>query len=231
VRPRARTPIFTADNEADAFAPENGINCIYRFLQENPMTDQNADATKSNGSTVLPTAAEQAAETPRVPKAKLVRDSFTIPKAEYTTLNELRQRATRLAQPAKKSELLRAGIELLRSLSDQAFLAALAAVPNLKTGRPKKDGDESDEPAVKTGKKIIDKIAARPAAKNAAKASAKNEPGITKGPKKAGANAAKNAAKNPARNAAKKAAKQAAGNDAKAARQAARAARKAEEEA
>ncbi|HEX5683436.1 MAG TPA: hypothetical protein VFY73_05310 [Ideonella sp.] len=195
------------------------------------MTDQNADAPKSNGSTVLPATAEQAAETPKVPKAKLVRDSFTIPKAEYTTLNELRQRATRLAQPAKKSELLRAGIELLRSLSDQAFLAALAAVPNLKTGRPKKDGDESDQPAVKTGKKIIDKIAARPAAKNAAKtgakAAAKGETGTAKGPKKAGANAAKN----PARNAAKKAAKQAAGNDAKAARQAARAARRAEEEA
>lgn len=105
----------------------------------------------------------------KTPKAKLVRDSFTIPKAEYTTLNELRQRSTRLAQPAKKSEILRAGIELLKSLSDQFFLDALAAVPNLKTGRPKKEGEASDAPAVKTGRKIIDKIAKRPA-KGAAKA-------------------------------------------------------------
>lgn len=108
----------------------------------------------------------------KTPKAKLVRDSFTIPKAEYTTLNELRQRSTRLAQPAKKSEVLRAGIELLKNLSDQAFLDALAAVPNLKTGRPKKDGEEEgDTPAVKTGRKIIDKIAIA-ARKTAAKTAA-----------------------------------------------------------
>jgi len=199
------------------------------------MNDHDTDAPKTNGSAVLAEATEQKAETPKVPKAKLVRDSFTIPKAEYTTLNELRQRSTRLAAPAKKSELLRAGIELLRGLSDQAFLAALAAVPNLKTGRPKKDGEESDEPAVKTGKKIIDKIAARPAAKNAAKTGNNAGPkaGVRKGTgnaKNAGGNAknaAGNAAKNPARNAAKKAAKQAAGNDPKATRQAARAARQA----
>jgi len=192
------------------------------------MNDHDTDAPKSNGSAVLAEATEQKAETPKVPKAKLVRDSFTIPKAEYTTLNELRQRSTRLAAPAKKSELLRAGIELLKCLSDQAFLAALAAVPNLKTGRPKKDGEESDEPAVKTGRKIIDKIAARPAAKNAAKTGANAGP---RGGAKKGVGNAKNAAgngpKNPARNAARKAAKQAAGNDPKAARQAAKAARQA----
>jgi hypothetical protein len=93
------------------------------------MNDHDTDATRSNGSVVLAETAEQKSDTPKTPKAKLVRDSFTIPKAEYTTLNELRQRSTRLAAPAKKSELLRAGIELLRGLSDQAFLAALAAVP------------------------------------------------------------------------------------------------------
>jgi len=192
------------------------------------MNDHDTAAPKTNGSAVLAEATEQKAETPKAPKAKLVRDSFTIPKAEYTTLNELRQRSTRLAAPAKKSELLRAGIELLKSLSDQAFLAALAAVPNLKTGRPKKDGEESDEPTV--GKKIIDKIAARPGAKNAAKAGANAgaKAGVKKGAGNA-KNAGGNAAKNPARNAAKKAAKQATGNEAKAARQAARAARKTEE--
>lgn len=199
------------------------------------MNDHDTDAPKTNGSAVLAEATEQKAETPKAPKAKLVRDSFTIPKAEYTTLNELRQRSTRLAAPAKKSELLRAGIELLRSLSDQAFLAALAAVPNLKTGRPRKDGEESDEPTV--GKKIIDKIAARPAAKNARNAAKAGADAAPKSrAKKTGAgnankNAAGNAAKNPTRQAAKKAAKQAAGNDpkVKAARQAARAARQAAE--
>ncbi len=200
------------------------------------MNHHDTDAPRSNGSAVLAETTEPRAETPKVPKAKLVRDSFTIPKAEYATLNELRQRATRLAAPAKKSELLRAGIELLKGLSDQAFLAALAAVPNLKTGRPKKDGEVSDEPTI--GRKIIDKIAGRPGAKNVARKAAKA--GADTAPKtrakKPGAgnankNAAGNAAKNPARQAARKAAKQAAGTDpkAKAARQAAKAARQAAE--
>ena len=74
----------------------------------------------------------------KVKKPKLVRDSFTIPKDEYTALVELKQRCTKLAQPAKKSELLRAGIKALTALSDKALLAALKAVPSIKTGRPTK---------------------------------------------------------------------------------------------
>ncbi|MBX3587692.1 MAG: hypothetical protein KF796_13725 [Ramlibacter sp.] len=70
-------------------------------------------------------------------KPKLVRDSFTIPKAEFTVLDDLKQRAAKLGTPAKKSELLRAGIKALAAMSDVAFKAALSAVPAIKTGRPK----------------------------------------------------------------------------------------------
>ncbi len=69
-------------------------------------------------------------------KPKLVRDSFTIPKTEYLVLEALKQRAVLLAQPAKKSELLRAGIKALAALSDADLRAALQAVPAIKTGRP-----------------------------------------------------------------------------------------------
>jgi hypothetical protein len=71
------------------------------------------------------------------PKAKLVRDSFTIPKSEYSVLEGLKVRAANLTRPVKKSELLRAGIAVLSAMSDKAFLAALDGVPSLKTGRPK----------------------------------------------------------------------------------------------
>ena len=70
-------------------------------------------------------------------KHKLVRDSFTIPKTEYLVLEALKQRAAKLTRPTKKSELLRAGIVALQGMGDKAFLAALARVPSLKTGRPK----------------------------------------------------------------------------------------------
>lgn len=71
-------------------------------------------------------------------KPKLVRDSFTIPKAEFSVLNDLKQRAEKLSSPAKKSELLRAGIKALAAMSDAAFLTALKLVPAIKTGRPTK---------------------------------------------------------------------------------------------
>ncbi|AEG93459.1 hypothetical protein [Ramlibacter tataouinensis] len=71
-------------------------------------------------------------------KPKLVRDSFTIPKSEYLVIDELKQRAARAGAGAKKSELLRAGIKLLARLDDAAFLAAMADVPTIKTGRPAK---------------------------------------------------------------------------------------------
>jgi hypothetical protein len=71
------------------------------------------------------------------PKDKLVRDSYTIPEAEYLVLQALKQRATELRRPAKKSELLRAGIASLEAMPDDAFLTMLDRVPSLKTGRPK----------------------------------------------------------------------------------------------
>jgi hypothetical protein len=74
------------------------------------------------------------AEKPKKPK--LVRDSFTIPKVEYVVLEALKQRAARLTRSVKKSELLRAGIKALASLSDAAFLSSLEKVPAIKTGRP-----------------------------------------------------------------------------------------------
>lgn len=77
-----------------------------------------------------------AAKPAKVKKSKLVRDSFTIPKAEYMVLDALKLRTISLAQPAKKSELLRAGIKALAAMSDAALQAALQAVPTIKTGRP-----------------------------------------------------------------------------------------------
>ena len=87
---------------------------------------------------VKPTKATE----PKGKKPKLVRDSFTIPKDEYTVLDTLKDRATALAHPVKKSELLRAGLKVLAGLSDSALRSALQAVPSIKTGRPKADAAE-----------------------------------------------------------------------------------------
>lgn len=100
------------------------------------------------------TVANDAIALPK-PKQKLVRDTFTFPKSEYAVLGELKQRAAKLARPAKKSEILRAGIGVLDAMSDKAFMAALAAVPGLKTKSPKDGKSAAGKAAAKSVLKPI----------------------------------------------------------------------------
>jgi len=98
----------------------------------------NKVATPKPSKVTTPVAAKSVKDA-KVKKPKLVRDSFTIPKEEYSVIETLKQRAATLAQPVKKSELLRAGLKVLAGLSDSALRSALQAVPSIKTGRPKAD--------------------------------------------------------------------------------------------
>ncbi len=77
-------------------------------------------------------------EKEKSPKLKMERDSFTMPKVEYAQFYVLKERLVKLGQPAKKSELLRAGIMQLTAMTDAALKAAMSKVPAIKTGRPKK---------------------------------------------------------------------------------------------
>jgi len=85
-----------------------------------------------------PVAKAKSAPKAKSHKVKMERDSFTMPKEEYAQLTLLKARMNALGQPAKKSELLRAGIKLLVAMSDNTLKMTLAKVPVIKTGRPKK---------------------------------------------------------------------------------------------
>ena len=74
----------------------------------------------------------------KAPKVKMERDSFTMPKAEYAQFHVLKERLQKLGSPVKKSELLRAGIMQLSTMTDAALSAVMSKVPTIKTGRPKK---------------------------------------------------------------------------------------------
>jgi hypothetical protein len=76
-------------------------------------------------------------EKPR--KAKLVRDSFTMPADEYAVLGEMKKACLGAGVEVKKSELLRIGVSLLRQLDVAKVKASLGKLPALKAGRPKKN--------------------------------------------------------------------------------------------
>jgi hypothetical protein len=85
-----------------------------------------------------PVAKDKPAKEVKARKPKMVRDSFTMPKAEYAAIDTLKQRAAAAGRVAKKSELLRAGVKLLEGLAPAALKTALEALPAIKTGRPAK---------------------------------------------------------------------------------------------
>lgn len=79
-------------------------------------------------------------------KIKLVRDSFTMPADDWALIAQLKERALAFKRPAKKSELLRAGLQALAALPDAKLKSALDSLLPLKPGRPKSDkGDKSDK--------------------------------------------------------------------------------------
>jgi hypothetical protein len=129
--------IKTTRKPAIKSTPAPIAKAISKPLSKPQPTAAKALLTKPLVKTISKPEAKNLLEKPiKAKKIKLVRDSFTIPKPEYLILDNLKLRAADLKQPVKKSELLRAGIKALAAMSDPHFLAALKAVPMLKTGRP-----------------------------------------------------------------------------------------------
>ena len=99
-----------------------------------------ASATKAapTKAAARPAVAKPATKEVAKPRLKLVRDSFTMPQQDFDLVAMLKVRALVFHRPAKKSELLRAGLHALQALSDQALKESLNRLLTLKAGRPKK---------------------------------------------------------------------------------------------
>lgn len=80
----------------------------------------------------------KASDVLKVKKAKLVRDSYAIPDNEYKQLVSLKERCLTHGKALKKGELLRAGIQALVLMKDNAFLEAINRMQVIKAKRPAK---------------------------------------------------------------------------------------------
>lgn len=70
-------------------------------------------------------------------KLKIVRDSFTMPEADFVLIDRVKQRALEWRMPVKKSEVLRAALHALQGLSDAQLKKVLSGLTPIKKGRPK----------------------------------------------------------------------------------------------
>lgn len=95
-------------------------------------------AADPSTSASKPAPAAKPAKEPKPKKLAKVRDSFTMPEDEYGLLDTLKTRGLKAGRATKKSEVLRAGLQLLAKLSEADLVKALNALPHIKVGRPKK---------------------------------------------------------------------------------------------
>lgn len=105
-------------------------------------------AAKPAAPAAVPAKAAGAAKAEKVEKVektkapklrrKPVRDSFTMPEADFALIATLKARALSAKHVVKKSELLRAGLQALAALDTPALVAALGQLEPVKVGRPKK---------------------------------------------------------------------------------------------
>jgi hypothetical protein len=95
-----------------------------------------ADKADKADKVEKPEKAEKAAK----PRLRMVRDSFTMPEADFALIAQLKAGATAAGRPAKKSELLRAGLRLLAAQPAKALMGALDSLEPVKLGRPKQAG-------------------------------------------------------------------------------------------
>lgn len=96
-----------------------------------------APVEKAVKAKTAPVEKESKAMKPKKPNgSKVIRDSFTFPQDDYQKISMLKKNCLALGIHAKKSEILRAGLNLLAGLDQKALGIAIRQVEKIKTGRP-----------------------------------------------------------------------------------------------
>lgn len=144
VKPLAASPVKSKSpalkKPAEAIQPP--IPVASSAPLSRPVTEVAAKAAKAEKKHTGKVTKEEGAksgETREKPKkTKLVRDSFTMPEAEYAVLGDVKKACLKAGIAVKKSELLRVGVALIRQLDTVKLKEELDRLPVLKAGRPKK---------------------------------------------------------------------------------------------
>lgn len=105
-----------------------------RFQQAESLLDDKTQQADPQPSNLQQSPKEDALQPEK--NSKVIRDSFTLPSGDYELIATIRQRCLKSAVNATKSEVIRAGLHILQSLSDEELLRAIESLEKVKTGRP-----------------------------------------------------------------------------------------------
>ncbi|MDP2834177.1 MAG: hypothetical protein Q8Q28_12965 [Pseudomonadota bacterium] len=135
---KAPTPIIIPESPETAPAPRKSRK---RAAQVAPKVEAAVEVVVVETAAAEPAAVEAPPEAKpgKQKKARLVRDSFTMPETEYQLIAAIKKRCLDAGVAARKSEILRAAITGLAKLGDAELITAIQSLATIKTGRPAKD--------------------------------------------------------------------------------------------
>ncbi|WP_200860561.1 hypothetical protein, partial [Fischerella muscicola] len=96
-----------------------------RFEKAESLLEERTQQTSSQPTDELPQAKDALQP---VRNQKVIRDSFTLPSTDYELIAAIRQRCLKSAVNATKSEVIRAGLHILQSLSDEELVQAIESL-------------------------------------------------------------------------------------------------------
>jgi DNA-binding helix-hairpin-helix protein with protein kinase domain len=73
---------------------------------------------------------------PLLAVGRVVRDSFSMPEAEYRTVADVQKRMIKKERVVSKSEVMRAAFAVLNRLNDKELLEIFDSLPKVRPGRP-----------------------------------------------------------------------------------------------
>jgi uncharacterized iron-regulated protein len=120
--------------EATSSKPETKVKTAKKIATAKP----EAKAVSKPVAKVADKKAADAKKIKKEAKVKVVRDSFTMPQPEYQKIADIKEACLKTGLHVKKSEVLRAGLQVLSALSVPQLKSALASLDKIATGRPKK---------------------------------------------------------------------------------------------
>lgn len=137
---RARTAAAAPAARKKAPAPaRTAATAAKKTVTRSPVTRKSPPVKKTvHEPEPFAAKVDKAGKPAKAKRAKLVRDSFTMPELEYALIAALKKRCLDAGVSAKKSEILRAAVANLVKLSDAALVAAVRRLEVIKTGRPAK---------------------------------------------------------------------------------------------
>jgi hypothetical protein len=130
-----KTAAKSAPKAAAKTAPKTAVKATAKTTTKATPKAASQTAPKAARTTAPKADTAEGVDKPR--KAKLVRDSFTMPEQEYAVLGQVKKACLKAGFDIKKSELLRIGVALISQLDLATLQKVLSSLPQLKTGRPK----------------------------------------------------------------------------------------------